>query len=431
MNPNTRIAAIAALGVLLAPIAAAETAGDTYAQALIAGALSRHPDVVGLTMHVTPKSGKDNVIVASNVAPLGKVADTDDLKVIKSGEAIVEPSITPGRVSVELPLLDASRRTVGALGVQFASSPILDREALTERAGRVRDELARRISHVANLTEPARYDARVPLNNYGQQLVDRALDGHPEIQILALHANVPKTTDNVIVASNIGRIGKAGDEDDLRLIRTEKPNLEVNTEGNRFEVELVLRDVSGSNIGAIGIVYGYKPGDDKLTLQAKAEAVLHWFGKRITSAGNLFEPVPFVQSPPAAPYAQQLVDSTLARNPDVLILALHVMPPSRTDPVIIASNIGRIGKKADEDDLGVIRTAKPLLEVNEAGNRFEVEVALQDSAGQTIGAVSSVFAYKPGTDRAALQARGERIRDDLRSAIPAASKLFEPARPAG
>ena len=71
-----------------------------------------------------------------------------------------------------------------------------------------------------------------------------------------------------------------------------------------------------------------------------------------------------------------LVDATLEKHPELLILALHVKPPSTSDFVIIASNIGRIGKKADDDDLGVIRTEKPLLEVNEAGNRFEVEIVL-------------------------------------------------------
>jgi len=62
-----------------------------------------------------------------------------------------------------------------------------------------------------NLVEPASYDARVPTNSYGQQLVDEAMASYPEITILALHANVPKTEDNVIVAFNIGRLGKKGE----------------------------------------------------------------------------------------------------------------------------------------------------------------------------------------------------------------------------
>lgn len=413
-----------AFSTVFLSVAQAQPSTQTYAQYLVAQALAHHPQLLGLTMHVTPPGSQRNVIIASNVAPLGKPADADDLRVIKSRQTLVEVTSSGDRLAVELPLFDASRRTVGTLGVQLGYQAGTDKKPLEATAVAIRDELARRISHVANLVEPATYDARVPLNSYGQQLVNDMLAAHPEIQILALHADIPKTDSNVIVASNIGRIGKKGDEDDLRLIKTERPNLEVNDEGNRFEVELVLRDVSGSNIGAVGIVYGYKAGDDKVKLQRQAESVEAALGRRITNAGNLFEQVPYVPSPPQAGLAQQLVDATLAKHPELLILALHAKPPGASDVVIIASNIGRIGKKADEDDMGVIKSGKPVLEVNEAGNRFEVELVLLDSAGQNIGAVSSVFAYKPGTDREALHRQGEQIRDELRKQIPSLGKLF-------
>jgi len=42
--------------------------------------------------------------------------------------------------------------------------------------------------------------------------------------------------------------------------------------------------------------------------------------------------------------------------------------------------------------MGVIRTGKPVLEVNEAGNRFEVEIVLLDKSGANIGALSAVYA---------------------------------------
>jgi hypothetical protein len=422
---------VIALAGLAASAARAEAPAQTYSQYLVSKALARHPEVLGLTMHVTPPGGKANVVIASNVVALGTPAGEGDLRVIRAREPVVTVAAAGDRITVDVPLLDASRRTVGALAAEFAYKRESDKAAVQANTVAIRDDLARRISHVANLVEPATYDARVSPDNYGQQLVDRELAAHPEIQILALHANVPKTTDNVIVASNIGRIGKKGDEDDLRLIRTEKPNLEVNSEGNRFEVELVLRDVSGTNIGAVGVVYGYKPGDDKIQLQRRAEAVQAELGRRITNAPNLFEPVPYVLAPPAAAFAQQLVDATLDRHPELLILAMHVKPPGGSDAVIVASNIGRIGKKADADDIGVITSGKPLLEVNEAGNRFEVEVVLLDSAGHNIGAVSPVFAYKPGMDREALRRQGEAVRDELRKQIPSLAALFEPARGAG
>src|SRR6266446_3058458 len=89
------------------------------------------------------------------------------------------------------------------------------------------------------------------------------------------------------------------------------------------------------------------------------------------------------QAPPTKNYAQSLIERMLAGHPEVATLAMHVTPPNSADNVIIASNFGRIGKKADEDDLSVIKTGQPKLEVNKAGDRFEVELPLLDASRRT------------------------------------------------
>src|SRR5215470_10093685 len=116
-------------------------------------------------------------------------------------------------------------------------------------------------------------------------------------------------------------------------------------------------------------------------------------------------------------FAQKLVDEALAKHKEVIILAMHVTPPGKTDNVIIASNIGRIGKKADEDDLRVINTGKPNLEVNKKGDHFEVELVLQDRSGKTIGAVGIVFMNEKGKD-VEFQKRAEHIRDEMKEQTP-------------
>jgi iron complex outermembrane receptor protein len=125
-------------------------------------------------------------------------------------------------------------------------------------------------------------------------------------------------------------------------------------------------------------------------------------------------------------YAQKLLDETLAKHKDVVIMAMHVTPPGKTENVIIASNIGRIGKKADEDDLRVIETGKPNLEVNKKGDHFEVELVLQDQSGKTIGAVGIVFMYQKGKE-AEFQKNAEQVRDEMKQQTPTLAKLFEPA----
>ncbi len=124
-------------------------------------------------------------------------------------------------------------------------------------------------------------------------------------------------------------------------------------------------------------------------------------------------------------FAQKLLDETLAKHKNVVIMAMHVTPPGQADNVIIASNIGRIGKKADEDDMRVIDTGKPNLEVNKKGDHFEVELTLQDQSGKTIGAVGIVFNYEKGKE-AEFQKNAEQIRDEMKQKTPTIAKLFEP-----
>lgn len=122
---------------------------------------------------------------------------------------------------------------------------------------------------------------------YAQELVNKALARHPEVLLLAVHAT-PPGHGNVIVASNFDRIGKRGDDDDMRCIRTGKPNLEVN--GPHFEDEVALKDASGQTIGAIGVVFNYKPGEDKAPLIRAANEIEHEMSHVIQTPASLFKP---------------------------------------------------------------------------------------------------------------------------------------------
>jgi len=266
---------------------------------------------------------------------------------------------------------------------------------------------------------------KIPLKSYGQQLVDETLVKNPDILVMAMHAKPPQSVHAMIIASNIGRYGKKADADDMRVIDTGRPNLELGHGDTRFEVEAALKDVSGDTIGAVGIVFPYHAGVDRVALQTRAEAIRDALSRRITNAGNLLEPYPYDPAATTKTHAQKLVDATMAKHPDLLIMALHVQPPDQPANIILASSIGRIGKRADADDLKVVHTGKPLLEVNAATHRrFEVEIPLEDAAGARIGALSTVFAYRAGDDQAAFLKRAEAIRDELRPQIPSLASLI-------
>src|SRR5437660_705922 len=71
-------------------------------------------------------------------------------------------------------------------------------------------------------------------------------------------------------------------------------------------------------------------------------------------------------------YAQFLVDNTLARYPEIEVMTLHARTPSiGPDYPIVASNIGRLGQRADPGDLAVIETGQPHNAVDDKGRRFE------------------------------------------------------------
>jgi hypothetical protein len=148
---------------------------------------------------------------------------------------------------------------------------------------------------------------------------------------------------------------------------------------------------------------------------------------REQAAANLRKPDPKEMDPSytkAAPFAQKLVDEALAKHPEVLLLAIHAGAPKYD---IIASNFGRIGKLGDEDDLRCIHTGKDNLEVNKEGIHFEDQTPLRDQTGKIIGAIGVVFRYKPGDDKAALQAIAKQIQAEMKAQLPTAKRLFGPA----
>jgi hypothetical protein len=237
-----------------------------------------------------------------------------------------------------------------------------------------------------------------------------------------MHVTPPKSADNVIVASNIGRIGMKADANVLRVIQTNTPKRRLAGGGTRFEVELVLSDTSGTTIGALDLIFPFAAGSDQAALQRKAESIRDGLSRRILNEANLMAPYPTDPLATTKTRAQKLVDQTMARNPDVLSLAMHVTLPNSSDNVILGSSFGRIGKKADDDDMKVIASGKTVWGVYASGKRFGLELVLQDVHGTTIGSLNVAYPYKPGDDDLARR-NAEKIRDELRAQIDSVEQL--------
>ena len=127
-------------------------------------------------------------------------------------------------------------------------------------------------------------------------------------------------------------------------------------------------------------------------------------------------------------YAQTLVNETLAKHPEVVVIGLHAIRPGASKSTMIAANLDRIGKEDDEDDLAVSRERKTILAPNlKDPTRFEVAVPLQDATGKVIGSLSAVFKYHAGDDEVKLHAAAVAIRDGIAQKTPDLGALFAPA----
>ncbi len=147
-----------------------------------------------------------------------------------------------------------------------------------------------------------------------------------------------------------------------------------------------------------------------LLAAAAAHAEDHWG----TAAGNRI-------------YGQQLVNELMARHPELVVVGLHAVPPGAKDEIMFATNLDRVGKKDDDDDLGVANEHKIVMAPNMTDpHKFEVQVPLLDAAGHFIGATGLVFRYQAGDDLVALLAKALAIRGELAAKTPDLAALFAP-----
>ncbi|MFL6605716.1 MAG: hypothetical protein ACJ8R9_30920 [Steroidobacteraceae bacterium] len=128
-------------------------------------------------------------------------------------------------------------------------------------------------------------------------------------------------------------------------------------------------------------------------------------------------------------YAQKLVDEQMAKHPELLVLGIHALKPGAKNSTMIASNLNRIGKADDDDDLVVAHEHKTILAPNlKEPTKFEVAMPLKDAAGRVIGSLSTVFKYNAGDDEVKLHAAAVAIRDDVAKETPNVDALFKPTR---
>jgi hypothetical protein len=128
---------------------------------------------------------------------------------------------------------------------------------------------------------------------YAQQLVNELMAKHPELVVVGLHATVPGAKTETMIATNLDRVGKVDDDDDIAVSTEHKTILAPNMKDPaRFEVQIPLKDTAGNFLGAsCGLVFKYKAGDDEVQLHVKALAIRDWLARKTPDLATLLQPV--------------------------------------------------------------------------------------------------------------------------------------------
>lgn len=220
-----------------------------------------------------------------------------------------------------------------------------------------------------------------PTNSYGDTLIDGIMARHRDLAFVQIDATVRDGTPIVL------RRGPTA------------PNT----------IRMPLANSMGEPIGAITVRFTHKRHEAAAMIAIDA-------ARRIYVADNLIEADPFVAGAHRSALAQRIVDRTMADNPDLVTLGLHV-GASGADNAILASSFGRIGKPGDKDDARVIHAGVILKEPTNGGNRLAVSLPLHDRQRHVIGALSTSFLVGLGGVDAAV-ARASVVRDEIARQLP-------------
>ena len=130
-------------------------------------------------------------------------------------------------------------------------------------------------------------------------------------------------------------------------------------------------------------------------------------------------------------FAQQLVETTLAKHSELAGIELASTPPSTSQCQTVASTDPHdLGDKCDNDEFTAINTGRPFAEseVENGQNVWDITLPLHDSSGKFVGTVGMDVKPQSGQTReTVLRLTGAVVREMERQ-IPSKASLFAPAR---
>lgn len=270
------IAAVVAALVPGAALADDETppvvGGHTYVQHLIVAAKAKYPAIAAITVESKREKG-DGLIVLGSTARIASVMT-----------AVTHPA--PDGVvgsTVREAFNSSSGHRLGTIEIKFKTAGAPNAAI----AAAVQSDLAKATLSAKNAADAWPFAKGFGPDTYAQTLTMETVARHPDLLVMMVHATPPGAKRNVVIGSNIGRFGKAADEDDLRVIDKGSTNLELG-DNDRFETELPLLDAHGVRIGALGLVFPFKASDDKEAIHRRGLAIRDELASAIPDNAALF-----------------------------------------------------------------------------------------------------------------------------------------------
>ncbi|RSU65279.1 hypothetical protein BRX36_10855 [Sphingomonas sp. S-NIH.Pt1_0416] len=123
---------------------------------------------------------------------------------------------------------------------------------------------------------------------HAQALADGIVKRNPDMLDVILHVSPTPEAKNIVIAAHLTKAnGEASGDDNLGVAATGAPLVEVQKDGVRLGILVQLRDARHRPIGAIGLMYPYKPGDNVEAAVRRSFAIRDELAARIPSRAVL------------------------------------------------------------------------------------------------------------------------------------------------
>ncbi len=127
--------------------------------------------------------------------------------------------------------------------------------------------------------------------NFAQRLTDQELAHHPDVLVIAFHAQIPGETLNRVIAINRAQWGKfqwrPSDEIDTDTAKTERTVVQVIPSTHRMEVHMPLHTKSGDTVATLVCVWRFKDEEEAPELMRKSQAIRDEIAPQIVGVSQL------------------------------------------------------------------------------------------------------------------------------------------------